>query len=114
MANTMFCVQFQKQGKDVERVKQRLVEIANYVDKVRVGLPTTQKKFIFFFLMETYLSGDMKGSSVMYCRRFFTNVLELNTSLAWKMQYDYLWVGRKDTSFSGPKTLELWTEKSVQ
>ena len=28
------CVQFQKQGKDVERVKQRLAEIANYVDKV--------------------------------------------------------------------------------
>uniref|UniRef100_A0A674DP38 ADAM metallopeptidase domain 12 n=1 Tax=Salmo trutta TaxID=8032 RepID=A0A674DP38_SALTR len=26
-------VQFQKQGKDVERVKQRLAEIANYVDK---------------------------------------------------------------------------------
>uniref|UniRef100_A0AAY5JYT8 ADAM metallopeptidase domain 12 n=1 Tax=Esox lucius TaxID=8010 RepID=A0AAY5JYT8_ESOLU len=28
-----FVVQFQKQGKDVERVKQRLAEIANYVDK---------------------------------------------------------------------------------
>lgn len=28
-------VQFQKQGKDVERVKQRLAEIANYVDKVK-------------------------------------------------------------------------------
>ena len=26
--------QFQKQGKDVEKVKQRLAEIANYVDKV--------------------------------------------------------------------------------
>lgn len=26
--------QFQKQGKDMERVKQRLAEIANYVDKV--------------------------------------------------------------------------------
>uniref|UniRef100_A0AAX7VF49 ADAM metallopeptidase domain 12 n=1 Tax=Astatotilapia calliptera TaxID=8154 RepID=A0AAX7VF49_ASTCA len=28
-----FCFQFQKQGKDLEKVKQRLVEIANYVDK---------------------------------------------------------------------------------
>uniref|UniRef100_A0A8C7Z0P1 ADAM metallopeptidase domain 12 n=1 Tax=Oryzias sinensis TaxID=183150 RepID=A0A8C7Z0P1_9TELE len=27
------CVQFQKQGKDMEKVKQRLAEIANYVDK---------------------------------------------------------------------------------
>jgi hypothetical protein len=45
----MFCAQFQKQGKDVERVKQRLAEIANYVDKVRVALPTTQKKCIFLF-----------------------------------------------------------------
>ena len=27
--------QFQKQGKDVEKVKQRLAEIANYVDKVK-------------------------------------------------------------------------------
>lgn len=27
-------LQFQKQGKDVEKVKQRLAEIANYVDKV--------------------------------------------------------------------------------
>ena len=48
-ANTMFCAQFQKQGKDVERVKQRLAEIANYVDKLRVALPTTQKKCIFLF-----------------------------------------------------------------
>lgn len=29
-----FPLQFQKQGKDVEKVKQRLAEIANYVDKV--------------------------------------------------------------------------------
>lgn len=29
-----FPYQFQKQGKDVEKVKQRLAEIANYVDKV--------------------------------------------------------------------------------
>lgn len=28
--------QFQKQGKDAEKVKQRLAEIANYVDKVRI------------------------------------------------------------------------------
>lgn len=26
--------QYQKQGKDLEKVKQRLAEIANYVDKV--------------------------------------------------------------------------------
>lgn len=30
------CAQFQKQGKDMEKVKQRLAEIANYVDKVRI------------------------------------------------------------------------------
>lgn len=29
--------QYQKQGKDLEKVKQRLAEIANYVDKVHVG-----------------------------------------------------------------------------
>lgn len=29
-----FAFQYQKQGKDVEKVKQRLAEIANYVDKV--------------------------------------------------------------------------------
>jgi len=29
-------VQFQKQGKDLEKVKQRLAEIANYVDKVTI------------------------------------------------------------------------------
>lgn len=29
-------VQFQKQGKDIEKVKQRLAEIANYVDKVKI------------------------------------------------------------------------------
>ncbi len=29
-------VQFQKQGKDIEKVKQRLAEIANYVDKVTI------------------------------------------------------------------------------
>lgn len=29
-------VQFQKQGKDMEKVKQRLAEIANYVDKVTI------------------------------------------------------------------------------
>lgn len=28
--------QFQKQGKDAEKVKQRLAEIANYVDKVTI------------------------------------------------------------------------------
>lgn len=28
--------QFQKQGKDMEKVKQRLAEIANYVDKVTI------------------------------------------------------------------------------
>lgn len=28
-------LQFQKQGKDMEKVKQRLAEIANYVDKVK-------------------------------------------------------------------------------
>lgn len=28
--------QYQKQGKDVEKVKQRLAEIANYVDKVKL------------------------------------------------------------------------------
>lgn len=36
----LFClacvVQFQKQGKDMEKVKQRLAEIANYVDKVTI------------------------------------------------------------------------------
>lgn len=30
------CGQFQKQGKDMEKVKQRLAEIANYVDKVTI------------------------------------------------------------------------------
>lgn len=30
-----FAFQYQKQGKDVEKVKQRLAEIANYVDKVK-------------------------------------------------------------------------------
>lgn len=34
-----FCSQFQKQGGDVEKVKQRLAEIANYVDKVKCPLP---------------------------------------------------------------------------
>ena len=29
-------VQFQKQGKDMDKVKQRLAEIANYVDKVTI------------------------------------------------------------------------------
>lgn len=28
--------QYQKQGKDLEKVKQRLAEIANYVDKVNM------------------------------------------------------------------------------
>lgn len=31
--------QFQKQGKDMEKVKQRLAEIANYVDKVTIKSP---------------------------------------------------------------------------
>lgn len=31
-----FAFQYQKQGKDVEKVKQRLAEIANYVDKVNL------------------------------------------------------------------------------
>lgn len=37
---TCHFVQFQKQGKDVEKVKQRLAEIANYVDKVKYLLRT--------------------------------------------------------------------------
>lgn len=36
-------VQFQKQGKDMERVKQRLAEIANYVDKVTIK--STERKW---------------------------------------------------------------------
>lgn len=36
--NVQFCFQFQKQGKDLEKVKQRLAEIANYVDKVKYPL----------------------------------------------------------------------------
>lgn len=36
---TEFCSQFQKQGGDVEKVKQRLAEIANYVDKVKYPPP---------------------------------------------------------------------------
>jgi hypothetical protein len=32
--------------------------------------------------------------------------MKLNTSPAWKMQYDYLWVERKHTSFSDRKTYE--------
>lgn len=39
-------VQFQKQGKDVERVKQRLAEIANYVDKVKPPPPNAQQRSI--------------------------------------------------------------------
>lgn len=39
-----FCFQFQKQGRDVEKVKQRLAEIANYVDKVKHPLPFTQEE----------------------------------------------------------------------
>lgn len=31
--------QYQKQGKDLEKVKQRLAEIANYVDKVNQKKP---------------------------------------------------------------------------
>lgn len=38
-----FVLQFQKQGKDVEKVKQRLAEIANYVDKVKHPLPFAQE-----------------------------------------------------------------------
>lgn len=34
--------QYQKQGKDVEKVKQRLAEIANYVDKVNQSYMPTQ------------------------------------------------------------------------
>lgn len=33
-----FAFQYQKQGKDVEKVKQRLAEIANYVDKVNLDI----------------------------------------------------------------------------
>lgn len=40
-----FCSQFQKQGGDVEKVKQRLVEIANYVDKVKYPLPIAPLSF---------------------------------------------------------------------
>lgn len=36
-------VQFQKQGKDMEKVKQRLAEIANYVDKVSIQSPEGMK-----------------------------------------------------------------------
>lgn len=36
-------VQFQKQGKDMEKVKQRLAEIANYVDKVTIKLSKGMK-----------------------------------------------------------------------
>lgn len=36
-------VQFQKQGKDMEKVKQRLAEIANYVDKVTIKSPEGMK-----------------------------------------------------------------------
>lgn len=34
--------QYQKQGKDLEKVKQRLAEIANYVDKVNQNNMPTQ------------------------------------------------------------------------
>lgn len=39
-----FCFQFQKQGRDVEKVKQRLAEIANYVDKVKHPFPVAQEE----------------------------------------------------------------------
>lgn len=41
---TQFFFQFQKHGRDVEKVKQRLAEIANYVDKVKHTLPFAQDK----------------------------------------------------------------------
>lgn len=42
-------VQFQRQGKDLEKVKQRLIEIANHVDKVRSfpGNYVTQIVYMF-------------------------------------------------------------------
>lgn len=40
--NVFLFFQFQKQGRDVEKVKQRLAEIANYVDKVKQPLPFAQ------------------------------------------------------------------------
>lgn len=39
MLSFFFFFQFQKQGRDLEKVKQRLAEIANYVDKVKHVLP---------------------------------------------------------------------------
>lgn len=41
----IFYSQFQKQGSDVEKVKQRLAEIANYVDKVKYPLPIAPLSF---------------------------------------------------------------------
>lgn len=45
----LFClsVQFQKQGKDTEKVKQRLAEIANYVDKVTIKSSQCTKHDLF-------------------------------------------------------------------
>lgn len=43
LLNLPLLFQFQKQGKDTEKVKQRLAEIANYVDKVTIKSPRGNK-----------------------------------------------------------------------
>lgn len=59
-----FCFQFQKQGKDLEKVKQRLVEIANYVDKVKHPPPLCTGGINHLFKIEIFLAAEINGTSV--------------------------------------------------
>lgn len=61
-----FCSQFQKQGRDVEKVKQRLAEIANYVDKVKHPLPLCTGGINHFFKIEILLAAEINGMTVWY------------------------------------------------
>lgn len=61
-----FCFQFQKQGKDLEKVKQRLVEIANYVDKVKHPAPLCTGGINHLFKIEIFLAAEINGTSVWY------------------------------------------------
>lgn len=61
-----FCFQFQKQGKDLEKVKQRLVEIANYVDKVKRPPPLCTGEINHLFKIEIFLAAEINGTSAWY------------------------------------------------
>lgn len=61
-----FCFQFQKQGKDLEKVKQRLVEIANYVDKVKHPPPLCTGGINHLFKIEIFLAAEINGTSAWY------------------------------------------------